>query len=233
MSRSQLLYDLQRTDVELEGVARRLKEIAAGLGEDAVLKRARQQLADAEAHLHKCRTSAKDLDLEVRSLGQRIQAKEQKLYGGQVTNPKELSSLQDDTASLQRYRAKKEEAQLEAMLGEEEAEASLAMARAALTQATEGWQAQQAQLLAEQAQLQNQQQGLNEQRAFLVTAIPADDLATYDRLRTRKAGRAVAAVKNGVCQGCHMSPPLSQVQQAGAGPELVFCSNCGRILHVT
>jgi predicted nucleic acid-binding Zn-ribbon protein len=29
-----------------------------------------------------------------------------------------------------------------------------------------------------------------------------------------------------------MSPPISQVQHARMGKELVFCNNCGRILHV-
>jgi uncharacterized protein len=232
MSRSQRLYDLQRTDIELEAVVRRLHEIAASLGESSVLTQARQQVADAEAQLHHRHIEAKDLDLEVRSLTERIQANEKRLYSGRVTSPKELSSLQDDTASLKRYRAKKEESQLEAMFGEEEAEAALTRAGAALTETTRTWQAEQSQLLAEQADLQAQQQAVEDQRAFFAAAVPADDMTTYDRLRARKGGRAVAAIKGGICQGCHMPPPLTHMQQARAGPELVFCNNCGRIMHV-
>jgi hypothetical protein len=227
-----LLYDLQQTDLDLEAVARRLKEIAAGLGESVALQQARQQTTDGEAHLRQCHGRTKDLDLEVRGLSQRIEANEQKLYGGRVTNPKELSSLQEDTAALKRWCGKKEEELLEAMMAEEEAEAGLAGARTALVQVTEAWQAAQAQLLAEQSQLTDRQQGLLARRATQLESVPADDVAAYERLRPRKNGRAVAVVKGGICQGCHMPPPSTQVQQAGIGAELVFCNNCGRILVV-
>ena len=128
MSRSRVLYQLQQTDIELETIARRLAEIDASIGESAALRQARQEVVAAEAELHSRHARATDLDLEVRSLGERIQADEQKLYSGRVTSPKELSSLQDDVASLKRWRNKKEEEQLEAMLAEESAQSRLAAA---------------------------------------------------------------------------------------------------------
>lgn len=233
MSRSHVLYQLQQTDLELEVVARRLGEIGASLGESAALKQARQEAAAAETELHVCHARAKDLDLEVGSLGERIQANEQKLYSGRVTSPKELSNLQDDTMSLKRWRSKKEEEQLEAMLAEEAAQVRLAAAQAALTETTAAWQAGQTDLLAEQERQRTEQATLEERRAALVEAAGADDLALYERLRPRKGGRAVAAVRGGLCQACRMTPPSNQVQQASAGSELVFCNNCGRIMHVT
>ena len=232
MSRSQVLYHLQQVDLEMETLARRLKAIGVGLGDSAVVMRARQRAADAETRLHTCHGSTTDLDLEVHGLGQRIQTNEQRLYGGRVASPKELSSLQEDVVSLKRWLDKKEVELLEAMMAEEEAEASLAEARAARMQADEALQTEQAKLVAEQSQLQSKQQDLAEQRAFLVESAAKDDMADYERLRPRKDGRAVAALKGGVCQGCHMPPPLIQVQQAGAGAELVFCNNCGRVLHM-
>jgi predicted nucleic acid-binding Zn-ribbon protein len=233
MSRTQVLHELQQTDLVLEAVARRLKEITASLGESDALRQARQQVADAETHLHACHARTKDLDLEVRSLGERVQTNEQRLYGGRVTNPKELSSLQDDAGSLKRWRDKKEEEQLEAMLAEEEAEARLAACRAAMAQTDEAWQAEQSRLLAEQTDLQARQREVGDQRALLAGSVSADDLAIYEQMRPRKGGRAVAPVKGGLCLGCRMTPPVNQVHQASAGLVLVFCNNCGRIMHVT
>ena len=232
MSRSHVLYALQQTDLELEAVVRRLAEIAAQLGESAELQQARQRVTGAEDHLHKCHGQTKDLDLEVRGVVQRIQTDEQRLYGGRVTNPKELASLQNDTASLKRWRGKKEEEQLEAMFAEEAAEASLSEARAALARTTDAWQTGQSDMLAEQSRLREEQQGLQARRALLIESAGASDVAIYDHLRPRKGGRAVAVVKSGLCQACRMTPPSSHLQQASVGAELVYCNNCGRIMHL-
>ncbi len=232
MSRTQHLYELQQVDTEIENVSRRLEEIAASLGESAELKQSRKMVTDAEAHLAQCRAQMQDLDLEVSGLSQKIEANERRLYSGRVTNPKELANLQEEVASLKRWREKKEEDLLEAMVATEEAEAGLSDAQAILAQVSETWRTSQSDLADEQARLQTRLEELAEQRASLVAAIGPEDVATYERLRQRKAGRAVAAVKDGICQGCRMSPPTSQVHHARSGKELVFCNNCGRILHV-
>jgi predicted nucleic acid-binding Zn-ribbon protein len=232
MSRTQHLYQLQQVDLEIEGASRRLKEIAASLVESNELKQARKMVVEAQARLAKRRARMKDLDLEVSSLSHKIETDEQRLYSGRVTNPKELASLQDEVASLQRWRDKKEDDLLEVMVAAEEGEAALADAQAILTQISETWRAEQGDLADEQAQLQARLRELDEQRESLVTAIGPEDMAIYERLRQRKAGRAVALVKDGICQGCRMNPPTSQVQHARSGTELVFCNNCGRILHV-
>jgi predicted nucleic acid-binding Zn-ribbon protein len=232
MSRTQHLYELQQVDTETENVSRRLKEIAASLGENAELKRARKMVTHAETKLAQSRAKMQDLDLEVSSLSQKIETNEKRLYSGRVTNPKELANLQDELASLKRRCDKREEDLLEAMVATEEAEAGLADAQAILAQVSETWHTGQSDLTGEQARLQTFLDGLSKQRASLVTAIGPEDVATYERLRQRKAGYAVAAVKDSICQGCRMNPPTSQVQHARSGRELVFCNNCGRILHV-
>ncbi len=232
MSRTQHLYELQQLDIEAETVSLRLQDIAARLGESAELKRARKMVADAQTHLSKYRATMQDLDLDVAGLAEKIKADEQRLYSGRVGNPKELAGLQEEVASLKRRREKKEEELLEAMVAVEEAEAGLADAQAILTQVSETWKTGQGNLVDEQASLQARLEQLAEQRTSLVIAVGPEDLATYERLRQRKGGRAVVTITNGICQGCRMSPPTSQVQQAKMGHDLVLCNNCGRILHV-
>jgi predicted nucleic acid-binding Zn-ribbon protein len=232
MSRTRPLYELQQVDLELESVTRRLQEIDATLGESVELKRARKMADDAEAKLAKCRSEMQNLDLEVEGLSQKIQTNEERLYSGRVANPKELASLEEELASLKRWREKKEEDLLEAMVSCEENEAALADAQAILAQANETWRAEQGDLAEEQTNLQLRLEELRGQRESLIAEVGPEDVTTYERLRPRKGGRAVAAVKEGVCEGCRMNPPSSQVQHARSGNELQFCNNCGRILHV-
>lgn len=232
MSRTQRLYELQQVDLELESVSRRLKEIAATLGESAELKRARKMVTEAEAQAVQRRTEMQNLDLEVNGLSQKIETNEGRLYSGRVTNPKELTNLEEEVASLKRWREKREEDLLEAMVATEEAEAALADAQAILTQVSESWRTEQGDLADEQTDLQARLEELRGKREALVTEIGSEEVTTYERLRRQKGGRAVAGVMDGICEGCRMNPPSSQVQHARSANELVFCNNCGRILHV-
>lgn len=231
MSRTLSLYELQQVDIEIESVSGRLKEIAASLGESVDLKRARKMVTDADAHFAECRAEMQNLDLEVSSLSQKIEKNEGRLYSGRVTNPKELAGLQDELASLKRWREKKEEDFLEVMVATDEAEAALSDAQAILDQVSESWRAGQGDLADEQIHLHARLEELGEEREALVTTVGPEDMSAYEGLRRRKGGRAVAVVKDGLCQGCRMNPPSSQVQQAMSGKDLVFCNNCGRILH--
>jgi len=114
----------------------------------------------------------------------------------------------------------------------EEAESLLAENQEALSEIESNWTAEQTQLQERQSELNHKVADLAAQRPVLTGAIDQDDLDIYDNLYRRKAGRAVAAVKNGVCQACNLANSASQLQRARTGTELIYCSTCGRILYV-
>lgn len=230
MHRTERLYILQCTDSELDRLSRRLREIEASLGETEELRRARLDLEEAEKALHKLQAKL-DLELENAGLGDKIKANEQRLYGGTVKNPKELTSLQEENAYLRRRRSHLEDVILEVMIEVEEAQERADGARTHLTQVEEQWRVEQERLTAEQAALQDKLHALQERRQTLRTALPPDDLEIYDDLRRRRGGLAVSILKEGICQGCQMSLPSSKAQQARQGDVLVFCGSCDRILY--
>lgn len=231
MHRTERLYILQCTDSELDRLSRRLREIEASLGETEELRRARLDLEEAEKALHKLQAKLRDLELENAGLGDKIKANEQRLYGGTVKNPKELTSLQEENAYLRRRRSHLEDVILEVMIEVEEAQERADGARTHLTQVEEQWRVEQERLTAEQAALQDKLHALQERRQTLRTALPPDDLEIYDDLRRRRGGLAVSILKEGICQGCQMSLPSSKAQQARQGDVLVFCGSCDRILY--
>ncbi|RME76177.1 MAG: hypothetical protein D6784_06445 [Chloroflexi bacterium] len=231
MSRVQQLYRLQLLDSRLDGVKKRLAEVEAGLGESRELRQAKDAVQTARDRLKKAQTTVTDLDLEVNALAQKITNHEKLLYSGKTMSPKEAANLQEEVASLKRWRSQREEALLEAMVAVEEAEAVLSEAEARLNEVEKRWQESQAGLLAEQKALQAELAELEAQRPEAVSAVDGADIEEYEALRRKRAGRAVAEVKNGVCQGCGVAPSYSKVQKARSGTELVYCSTCGRILY--
>ena len=233
MSRVQQLYQLQHLDSEVDKVKQELAGIAAKLGESVALKTAKAAVEVVEKRVRKTQATVKDLDLEVKSLTDRIDRQEKVLYGGGVRSPKEAANLQEEVASLKRWLESREETLLEAMVEAEETQAELEQAQAELVTIRADWEIAQAQLGQSQHELKTRLAELMEQRPTLTGVIDGEDLKDYEALRQKKAGRAVALVKDSVCQGCGMAASNSKVQQARLGAELIYCSTCGRILYVS
>lgn len=226
------LYQLQSLDSQIDQTNKELADIAAKLGESEALKKAKSEAEAAEERLRKAQTVVQDLDLEVKGLANKIATEEKKLYSGKVLNAKEAANLQDEVASVRRRHGEREERLLEAMLEAEEAEALVNQKQSELARVEAEWKADQEELKQKQNSLNSTLAELQERRPSMTGGINADELAQYEKLRAKKAGRGIVAVKNGVCQGCGMTLSNNRVQKARAGTQLVYCSTCGRILYV-
>ncbi|MFH1541195.1 MAG: C4-type zinc ribbon domain-containing protein [Elusimicrobiota bacterium] len=53
----------------------------------------------------------------------------------------------------------------------------------------------------------------------------------YENIRKNKNGSAVVVIKNNSCGGCHRSLPIHIIDEVKKDKDLVFCSNCMRILY--
>jgi predicted nucleic acid-binding Zn-ribbon protein len=226
------LYQLQSLDSEIDQINRQLADIAAKLGESEELQQVRTETEAAETLVRGTQVRTQDLDLELKSLTAKIGNQEKLLYSGKVLNAKEAANLQDEVASLKRWQSDREEHLLEAMVELEEAEASLKAAQTHLSEVEAAWNNDQQDLLESHAALQNRLSELQQRRSSLAAQINAESLVIYERLRPKKGGRAVAAVKGGVCQGCGMTPSNSTIRRARSETNLTYCSACGRILYV-
>ena len=68
-------------------------------------------------------------------------------------------------------------------------------------------------------------------RAAKAKDINAAALRKYDMLRTRRNGKAVVGVVNGICQGCFMSIPPQHFNDILKGDRILNCPTCQRILY--
>jgi len=67
-------------------------------------------------------------------------------------------------------------------------------------------------------------------RDAMAKDIKASALKKYDMLRTRRNGKAVVGVVNGICQGCFMSIPPQHFNNILKGDRMLNCPTCQRIL---
>jgi predicted nucleic acid-binding Zn-ribbon protein len=230
MSRSATLLQLQGHDLNLEGQRARLAAIAAALGDDPALRAAERDELEAQSALHQARVAVQHLEYEGQTLAQKIAETSDRMYGGAVTNPKELKDLQLELDSLQRRRGALEERQFEALVAAEAAEARHAQLEQALHAAEAAAAASQGSLLDERGRLNQLVAQLEVEREAVRAQASTADLELYDRLRPAKNGRAVSTLDGGACSACGVAPSSSRVQSARQGNDLILCGNCGRIL---
>lgn len=226
----QSVYQLQCAELERADAARRLQEAESSLGESAELRQARQALEEEEARCSRLRTRVRDLELEVQGLTDKIAEGEKRLYSGQVRNPKELESLQEELRSLRSRRERLEDGILQGAYDTEESERRLAGLRAGWQAVQAAWEAQQGGLAGSAVELRAQLARLDERIMHLRSTIPAALLEEYDEIRRKKGGRGIAAIRNGLCEGCRVAVPTGVIQQVRRGDALIRCGSCGRIL---
>lgn len=232
MSRAANLYKLQQLDSELDQCLHRLSEIVKLLADDRVVQAAQAQLSSAQAVSHDARLAKQRADDEFSLTTAKRKNAEERLYNGSVKNPKELQELQDLSASLKKLITSLEERQLEMLVLLEAAEKAEQEKMRVLQSARNEKATLASQLAAEQGNLREKGLALKKKRAIIEATLSLEDRQRYAELRKTKRGLAVAAVSDAACAGCGVGMSNARVNQARASAELVFCSNCGRILYV-
>jgi predicted nucleic acid-binding Zn-ribbon protein len=234
MTRISDLFDLQGTDLEIDSRRAAIDDIESRFGESEEVEAAASTVAEREAEVGELRKKLRRSEQEVEDLTGKIKPLEKKLYGGSVHIPKELASIEEDIHSLQARKRVLEDKELDVMSQLEEAERGLAAARQEHAALVAGWEAEQRRLEQERETLKAEMGELEVKREAQRSGVDAKTLSFYDALRAKHQGRAVAKVERGTCGGCRISLPMSLLQRARSGSDvMVQCSSCERILYVS
>jgi uncharacterized protein len=228
------LLELAGLDAELS----RLDHRRRALPENAEFERAQRRDTELRDELATLDAAGSDLNREqakaerdVDQVRSRIERDRARLDAGQVSSPRELENLQSEIASLERRQSDLEEVVLEVMerledvtrrqdaLGSEQATLASELADIA------------ARRDAAFAEIDEEAGKARDSRAGLAADLPADLLSLYDRLRAQHTVGA-AALRNGRCEGCHLSLNTVELGQIRAAPpdEVLRCEECRRIL---
>lgn len=229
MSQVQLLYHLQEIDSEIDAKKKRLGEVIRAQKETAELLQARDQVTTAVAELTTWQTTRNNLNHELERLSQEIKSADNRLYSGNVKNPKELNDLQHKIESLGRRRSALEDEILEAMIMIEDAQTAKTAAETHLTAVTTQWESSQTHLKQEQQELALRLHHLTQSRQQQTQTVQDSLLTTYETLRQRLGGTAVVRLKVNRCDGCKLTVSAQTLKDAREG-KVVYCASCGRIL---
>ncbi len=230
MSVAVRLYQLQELDLAIESRGQALSQIASQLGESETVVRAQARLASESQRLEELGRQQRSTEWEIDGLVANLAITEKKLYSGEIRNPKELTNLQQEVDGMRARRNQLEDKVLAIMEQVETATASVASRGSELETLEVEWRSQQQQLSKDMEQVKTLLSELNHKRQQLLARIDPQAVEVYNGLKKQK-GTAVAEVEQGMCRGCRISLPITELQRA-RGDSLVRCSSCGRILFL-
>ncbi len=230
MSSTKQLYQLQEIDLEIESTEQALAQIASQLGESQVVVRTRTELKLKQQHLEELGRQQHSAEWEIEDLVNKLTPAGEKLYSGRIKDPKELTNLQHEVDGLRIRRSHLEDKALEIMDQVELSTASVATLGNELKTLETEWHSQQQQLSTNMEQLKTLLSDLQHKRQLLSAGIDPQTVEFYQELKRQK-GQAVAKVEQGICCGCRISLPTTELQRARSN-SLVQCSSCGRILFL-
>ncbi len=231
MNVAKQLYQLQEVDRELESNEQALRQLVSQLGESQAVVRTQTKLTSEQQRLEELRRQQQSVEWEVDDLVDKLTTEEENLYSGKIRNPKELANLQHDVDGLKDKRSQLEDRILEIMEQVELATASIATISSELKRLEAEWHNQQQQLSTEIEQLKSTLSDLKQERQLLSDEIDSQTVELYHNLKKGKA-TAVAKVEQGICSGCRISLPITDLQRVRSG-SLVQCSSCRRILFLS
>jgi predicted nucleic acid-binding Zn-ribbon protein len=224
------LYNLQAIDLVIDRNNNRLQVIATILGDDKSLRALRDMIEILKDKEGKASAHQEDLDLEHESIIQHIKKVETKLYGGTVSNPRELTDLGADLRQLSRQRTQQEEQLLDALGEVESLREELKTNRTIFGEQEIVWNRDQLAMENEIAEIDSDVAGLAVQRSIITDNLPPTELALYEQVRRGHSGKAIARVLRDACEGCRIGLPNRQLQEARSGLTFPRCPNCGLIL---
>jgi uncharacterized protein len=230
MAISGVLYQLQEIDLQIEAGEKAIQKMTADLGESQLLREARDSLAAEQKLLATLTSEQRDLELQAEELSGKIKANEKDLYSGRIHVPKELSNLQQEITALKARRSEMEDRLLAFLEQIESSRKTSALLSAEFKKVDEQWRLQQSELRLGIENSRKAVDDLTPRRQAIASGIDPESLSLYQRLRKQK-GTAVARVEQGICRGCRISLPSSELQRVRSGV-LVQCSSCSRILYL-
>lgn len=232
------LLDLQAQDTAIAQLTHR----RGSLPELAQITELEQKRAELDGRRIEADTEVSDLtraqkkaDAEVEQVKTRRERDETRLNSGSVSNPKDLESLQHELVALERRISTLEDEELEVMERLEEAQARLTDVTGDLEAVDTDLRHLHAARDAAVVQIDEQLDAARVDRQQVVSQVPDDLLALYEKVRGNKGGVGAAALRARRCEGCRLeinSADLREIAAADDG-EVLRCPECDRILVLT
>ncbi len=229
----QLLWELQELDLSIKNLQVKI-EAAFGLSGVNEAKVALEELEDdyskKENQFKADRKKLKQMELEEQAIADQSKELKENMYGGKVTNVKELEQMHRRLDHLADNKKLLEENIIDLMESVETLEEELANVADKIKQAQDELNEKERELEKKKLQYNQELGQLQAQREELVKKIEKKYLDKYLILVQKHHGKALARVNDDICSGCRVFISSALKGHLYNPSAMVYCENCGRLL---
>jgi len=225
-----LLIELQELDLRIRDLEAKKAQVpkeveAAGLGLQESIK-GLEALKQQSEQIEKERRR-RELDIEeIRNNLNKIQQK-----SAEVKTNKEYAAVMTEVEFLKGKIFNFEEEVLALMEKAEERRAQMRLKEEDVTRQKREFEGKKAQLLQEAEELEKELADRRRQRDRLISGLDGKLYQSYERVVSLRGGLGVTAVKDGICQGCHLRVRPQLVVEIKSRAAIFSCSHCNRFLY--
>jgi hypothetical protein len=223
------LLSLQDTDQALALRRRDYREVEHELNSEGGLPELRDNCEKIRLRELEAKVETARLESDLATLKDQVTELETRLYGGSITNVRELTAIETEHSAVRRSLAQVEESIAPAEVAAEHARQQFEDLTKELAEKEKYWTARFIELRQEKVKMGNEFNKMLEMRNAEASEIPDEDLARYTRLFRSNRGVAVVKVERGVCQGCAVRLPVGELTRLRNSDGPIPCS-CGRAL---
>jgi len=229
MSIAQQVFHLQELDTSIEADRQNLHHLTCQLGETQAMIKLRAEFDGLQKHLEEIKKQQQSLQWEDDDISSKLNKLENDLYSGRISNPKELTNLEQDIGMLKANRNKIDDKILALMDEVESVTEQVASLGDQYKNMEADWKVDQQKLAGDIEQLKAVLAQEEQEKLTLVDGIDPQIIELYNDLKLKRK-TAVAKVTQGVCSGCRIQLPSTDLQRVRSG-SVVQCSSCSRILY--
>ena len=232
MTSVKLLFSLQEFDLELDGLDVQISGVELELNARALVGEVESSLGVQVELLGEIQEAHKTQQIEAEDLRGRATLLEAQLYSGEITNPRDLASLELETGNVKAQIDQKELSLVELAVRADDLRRAVGDLEEQLETSRSEWELRRSELTSQAESLSAEKDALNNRRNEFAASIDQSEMGHYEHLRQSKGGTAVAKVERGLCQACRLSLPTQHLQRVKSGKQTVLCSSCGRMLFL-
>ena len=209
-----------------------LDERAAVAAAEAAAVAAKRADEEGAGRLATLAARQAELEGQLATTEARATAVEARLRSGESTAARDIVRWGEEVAHLRERATSFEDQAFEALVEREAAEAEAAAAAERLAEAVAAVRSHRGALAVAEQSVDVELARVAADRAGRATAVPAELLARYDKLRAHLGGTGAARLEDGKCGGCHLALSPRDLDDARRAPaeEVLTCDACGRIL---
>ena len=227
-----ILLELQKIDIDIDEEEK--KKRSSPLKIEGITKKI-QELKGSLKNRHEdyknlqLKFKRKELDLAEKS--NKIDKHQGDLYGGKISDIKELKQIQKVIATYKEEKDGIEEEVLDLMEVMEDLNKSIYNSDEDLKGKEKEFKKCQEEIDLAMLVIKKNMNSLNIKRGEILSKINDSHLLKeYEILRKEKGGKAIIEVDGSICSGCYLDLPSDVIYQLQMNRKIISCPNCSRIL---